>query len=274
MGVRDDDGTQHECSDANEWGTTMKKFLPGTVGLVALGMAAPAFAADLPAQAPATYTKAAELLYDWNGFYLGFNLGGGWNHNCWTNTSFLGVPTVPSFGEGCNSATGGLAGFQVGYRAQLSSLVFGLEAQGNWANLSASNASLFNLGTTNQTNIDGLGLFTGQIGFTTSSVLWYVKGGAALAHNTYNGLAAGAAFDQATETRWGAAVGTGIEVGFAPNWSFALEYDHAFMGSQNLTFTAVPVAGISRNDSISQSINMVTARIDYHFALAPDSAKY
>jgi outer membrane immunogenic protein len=37
------------------------------------------------------------------------------------------------------------------------------------------------------------------------------------------------------------------------------------MGSQNLTFTAVPVAGISRNDSISQSIEMVTARIDYHF---------
>ena len=33
----------------------MKKFLLGTVGLVALGMAAPALAADLPAR---TYTKA------------------------------------------------------------------------------------------------------------------------------------------------------------------------------------------------------------------------
>jgi outer membrane immunogenic protein len=95
--------------------------------------------------------------------------------------------------------------------------VFGPEAQGNWANLSAFNASLFNLGTTNQTNIDALALFTGQIGFTMSSVLWYVKGGAALAHNTYNGLVAGVAFDQANETRWGAAVGTGIEVGFAPS---------------------------------------------------------
>jgi outer membrane immunogenic protein len=253
--------------------TTMKKFFAGTVGLMALAMAAPAFAADLPAQAPATYTKAAEPLYDWSGFYLGINLGGGWSHNCWTNTSFLGVATVPGFGEGCNTATGGLAGGQIGYRAQLSALVFGLEAQGNWANLSASNASLFNFGTTNQTNIDALALFTGQIGFTISDVLLYVKGGAALAHNTFNGLFAGVAFDQATETRFGSVVGTGIEVGFGPNWSFALEYDHAFMGSQNLTFTAVPVAGIARNDSISQSIDMVTARVDLHFG-GPLVAKY
>jgi len=45
----------------------------------------------------------------------------------------------------------------------------------------------------------------------------------------------------------------------------ALEYDHAFMGSQNLIFTAVPVAGLSRNDSISQGIDMFTARINYRF---------
>jgi outer membrane immunogenic protein len=60
-------------------------------------------------------------------------------------------------------------------------------------------------------------------------------------------------------------VGTGIEVGFASCWSLALEYDHAFMGSQNLIFTAVPVAGLSRNDSISQGIDMFTARINYRF---------
>jgi outer membrane immunogenic protein len=114
---------------------------------------------------------------------------------------------------------------------------------------------------------------TGQIGYSWNNVLWYVKGGAALAHNTYNGLAAGAAFDQAAETRLGSAAGAGVEVGITPNLSFALEYDHAFMGSQNLTFTAVPVAGISRNDSINLGVDMVTARVNLHFG-DPVVAKY
>ena len=82
----------------------MKKFVPGIVGLAALAMAAPAFAADLP---PATYAKTVEPFYDWSGYYIGINIGGGWSHNCWTNTSFLGVATVPGVAEGCNTATGG-----------------------------------------------------------------------------------------------------------------------------------------------------------------------
>lgn len=247
----------------------MRKFLLGTVGLAALAMAAPAVAADL---APA-YVKTVEPFYDWSGYFLGINIGGGWSHNCWTNTSFLGVATVPGVAEGCNTATGGLAGGEAGYRWQVSSLVFGLEAQGDWANLSASTASFFNLGTSNQTQTDALALFTGQIGYAWNNVLWYVKGGAALAHNTYNGLAAGAGFDQAAETRLGSAAGVGIEVGFAPNWSFALEYDHGFMGSKNLTFTAIPVAAISRNDSINLGVDMVTARVNLHFG-GPVVAKY
>ena len=54
----------------------MKKFLLGTVGLVALGMAAPASAADMAAR---PYTKAPAMIaavYDWSGFYVGVN--GGW----------------------------------------------------------------------------------------------------------------------------------------------------------------------------------------------------
>ena len=58
----------------------MKKFLLGTVGLVALGMAAPAVAADLAAR---PYNQAAPVMvapmYDWSGFYIGVN--GGWGQS-------------------------------------------------------------------------------------------------------------------------------------------------------------------------------------------------
>ena len=35
-------------------------------------------------------------VYDWSGFYVGLNGGGGWSHNCWTNTATFGGPTVPT----------------------------------------------------------------------------------------------------------------------------------------------------------------------------------
>src|SRR5712671_7694058 len=113
----------------------MKKFLLGAVALAALGLAAPASAADLAAR---PYTKAPPMvaaIYDWSGFYIGVNGGGGWSRKCWDNTVFLGVPTVPSFAEGCHDASGGTAGGQIGYRWQSASWVFGIEAQGNWADL-------------------------------------------------------------------------------------------------------------------------------------------
>src|SRR5258708_8525507 len=50
----------------------MKKFLLGTVALVALGATVPALAADLAAR-PA-YTKApayVQPIYNWTGFYIG-----------------------------------------------------------------------------------------------------------------------------------------------------------------------------------------------------------
>src|SRR6266446_9167883 len=117
----------------------MKKFLLATVGLVALGMTAPASAADLAAR---PYTKAPPMIaaiYDWSGFYIGANGGWGSSRNCW---DVLPPFAVVATAEGCHDATGGVAGGQVGYRWQSGGWVFGLEAQGNWADLRGSNTSL------------------------------------------------------------------------------------------------------------------------------------
>ena len=257
----------------------MKKFFLATVGLVALGMAAPASAADLAAR---PYTKAPPpivAIYDWSGFYIGVNGGGGWSHKCWDVTNFR--TPITAFGEGCHDATGGVVGGQVGYRWQSANWVFGLEAQGDWANLRGSNVSLFIPAWTNNSKIDALGLFTGQVGYAWNNVLWYVKGGAAVTDDRYQGTvtATGALFDSASETRWGGVIGTGLEFGFAPNWSVAVEYDHLFMGNHAITTTSAGVlAGIAagntfRTDSIRQDVDMVTARINYRFG-GPVVARY
>src|ERR1700730_17863392 len=175
----------------------MKKLLLGTVGLIALGMV-PASAADLAAR---PYTKApppvAPPVYDWSGFYIGANGGWGTSRKCWDLVSNAFTPggvvtTFPTpVAEGCHDASGGTAGGQIGYRWQASSWVFGLEAQGNWADFKGSNRSLafapplFMAGFTNQSRVEAFGLFTGQIGYAWNNTLFYVKGGAAVTGDRY-----------------------------------------------------------------------------------------
>jgi outer membrane immunogenic protein len=264
----------------------MKKGLLVGVGFAVMGIV-PALAADLPAK---VYTKAPPIVaptYNWGGFYIGVDGGGASSRKCWTTGIAISVDV------GCHDATGGLAGGQIGYRWQMTNWVFGVEAQGDWANLRGSNVSA--IGTfggvpfLNQTKIDSLGLFTGQVGYAWNNVLWYGKGGAAFTHDKYYGIsqtlvvapggigviAPGAPFSTASETRWGGVVGTGVEIGFAPHWSVAVEYDHLFMGRHDLNFVSVPVlgGGFLYTDRIRQDVDMGTVRVNYTFG-GPIVAKY
>ena len=264
----------------------MKRFLLGAVGLVA--MAAPALAADLPARVYKTPTMTA-VVYDWSGLYLGGNGGWGSSHNCWGITNNLLAPGAPvgpvnpTAAEGCSTGSGAMGGGQVGYRWQASSYVFGVEVQGDWASLKGSSFSLFSPPTNvNASTINGLGLFTGQVGYAIDNVLFYVKGGGALTSDRYFGLVArgGAAYDQAGEQRWGGAAGAGFEYGFAQNWSAALEYDHVFKGTHSVNLYApgtlgLPATGggLSRTDNIGQNVDMVTVRVNYRWG-GPLVAKY
>lgn len=262
----------------------MKKYLLGTVALIAF--AAPVAAADMAAR---PYTKAPPpmiaALYDWSGFYIGANGGWGSGRKCWDVSNNAGILVAAGVAEGCHDATGGVAGGQIGYRWQAGTWVFGLEAQGNWADLSGRNASLAFGSTDNRSRIQAFGLFTGQIGYAWNNALLYVKGGAAVTDDRYDGFTnatvlgvpPGTRFDTASEARWGGTVGVGLEYGFTPNWSMAIEYDHLFMGNRNIAMTStgafLPVGALSRIDNIGQDVDLVTVRVNYRWG-GPVIAKY
>jgi outer membrane immunogenic protein len=275
----------------------LKKLLLGaiaTVAIATIAFSATAFAADLSAPthtyAPASAPMIAAPIYDWSGFYIGINGGGGSSRKCWDLLTNVSLATIPATPEGCHNATGGIVGGQIGYRWQSAAWVFGLEAQGDWSNLSGSNISVFasspsgpfpNL-LANRSKIDAIGLLTGQVGYSWNTFLLYVKGGAAVTHDRYEGftnvasagIPAGTIFDRASETRWGGVVGLGGEYAFAGNWSVGLEYDHLFMGSRsNILSTGGGVAGEDRRDNIRQDVDMLTARINYRFG-GPVVARY
>jgi len=255
----------------------MKKILLGTVGLVALGVA-PVMAADLPARA---YTKApayVAAVYDWTGFYIGANGGYGSSRKCW---DYSGTPTARlavNIADGCHDATGAVAGGQIGYNWQTGAWVFGVEAQGDWADLKGSNIANVPAGAlslTNQSKIDALGLFTGRVGYAWNNALLYVKGGAAVANDKYNSYytVSGVPYASNSETRWGAVVGGGFEYGFTPNWSFGVEYNHAFLGSRDITLNAASTAGANIVERVKQDVDIVTARVNYRWG-GPVVAKY
>ncbi len=242
----------------------MKKYLLGTVALVALAVATPAVSADLGARYPVKAPPMVSPVFDCTGFYIGINGGYGWGRSRWE--------LLPGgLSEGSHNVDGGTVGGQVGYNWQIGGWVLGLEAQGNWADFTGSNQSAIFLGTTNRTDVDAFGLFTGKVGYAWNNFMLYAKGGAAVQSvdyryfNTVTGVTGGTA----DEARWGATVGVGFEYAFAPNWSAGLEYNHLFMGKDDVAFGPAP----NVSDRIRLDTDVFTGRINYRFG-GPAVSRY
>jgi outer membrane immunogenic protein len=213
------------------------------------------------------------VIYNWSGFYIGANGGWAQAHNCWDFVTVAGLV----FSDGCRNVSGGVLGGQIGYRWQTGSFVFGLEGQGDWADLSGTRASILAPAFAERTRVNGLGLFTGQVGYAWNAALVYLKGGAAVTGTDYSILAlpGSLAVATASATRWGGTVGVGFEYGFAPNWSAGLEYDHLFMGHANNSFSVVNPIVAGALNRIGQDVDMVTLRVNYRFGWgAPLTAHY
>jgi outer membrane immunogenic protein len=198
---------------------------------------APLYKAPPPAVAPA---------YNWSGFYLGINGGGGWGHSNWnTSSDRIGL-------------SGGLVGGTAGYNWQIGSAVLGLEGDIDWANLKGTNSSaLCPAGCS--TSDTWLSTVRGRAGYAFGSVLPYVTGGLAVGDIR----AATPGFPGASNTSAGWTAGAGIEVGLTGNWSAKAEYLYVDLGKFN--------CGTSCNglptDNVSMHDNVVRAGVNYRFDL-------
>ena len=230
------------------------------------------------------YTKAPPVvavaqIYDWSGLYLGVNAGAAWSSNCWS--------VDDPFPSGCHNANGATAGGQLGYRWQAANWVFGVEGQGNWADLSGSNVSTYvnAMGATNHTKIDSFALLTAQVGYSFNNVLLYVKGGGAMVNSKYDytskpGDWYGNFYGSVSESRWNPTVGAGAEFAFAPNWSVGAEYNHVFMSSADQTLSCTgtysggyPCGFATDAMHVKQDVDMASVRLNYRFG-GPTVVKY
>ncbi|MCK1653792.1 porin family protein [Bradyrhizobium sp. 149] len=235
----------------------MKKVLLASACLFAL--AAPASAADLAAR---PYTKApvaVASVYNWTGFYLGVVGGGAWQ-----------ADSDPKM-------KGGFVGGTAGYNWQTGNVVFGLEADAAWADVSASAGAVGvipGLGlvtVTASSKTDALGTVRGRIGYAVNNVMFYGTGGYAWIDNKLSSTAtAGAIGVSISDSKFhsGWTVGAGVEAFFAPQWSVKGEYLYRSLGSETyFGNVGIPTASGSLN------FHTVQVGVNYHFG-GPIVAKY
>ena len=98
------------------------RFALAGLGLIALGAAAPANAADIRLPVKAAPPAYVHTYYNWTGFYLGGHVGYGW-------ADFSGTDPLLGAVSSSTTANGLIYGGQVGFNYQLGSWVFGIEGE-------------------------------------------------------------------------------------------------------------------------------------------------
>ena len=247
----------------------MKRIL--IAGALALAAGGQAFAADLPPgppppRAPATYVPVPVPIFSWTGVYIGVNGGYAFGDSSWTSPGGSAASCPFSCATGNFSTDGFLVGGTIGGNYQWGQFVLGVEADGDWANLTGTSSSAAGgcafAGCTTQS--DWLATVRGRAGYAWDRVLFYGTGGAA-----FGNLEAAAGvlpFSSSTQTGWTA--GAGVEFAFTPNLTGKVEYLYVNLGNQSCPAVScaaiIPgVGGVPTTVSLTE--NIVRAGINYKF---------
>jgi outer membrane immunogenic protein len=229
----------------------MKKVSAATIlaGCLAVGVLATApraNAADL-SLAPLYKAPPPEMVqaYNWTGFYLGLNGGGGWGDSHWE-------------GVGRADLSGGQVGGTAGYNWQLGRTVLGLEGDIDWSHMQGSTACpTVGVGGSCSTTETWLSTVRGRVGYTFGGVLPYVTGGLAVG----NIEAAAPGLPGGSNTNAGWTVGGGVEFALPGNWSAKAEYLHVDLGDVNCGTNC----GGTPNENVSMHEDVIRAGVNYRF---------
>ena len=251
----------------------MKKLLFARVAALAVTIAGPAFAADMPLKSETPFAAR----FNWTSCYLGGHLGGGFAHKDITDPvqlvqdSFLGAGSTNGITTVSPGPSGVVIGGQIGCDYQFaSSWVVGIEGAASGSTMKASRTVGLPLGNPDtalvRASTDFLPSVTARLGYAFDNVLVYARGGVALAGDRFNvtGSFAGAPFAfEGLDNRLGWTAGGGVDWAFSHHWSANIEYDYYQFGH----------GGVLMSDSINafagivdvkQTVQVVKVGLNFH----------
>src|SRR5262245_43180303 len=263
--------------------------------VAAIAMITSAAAADLPVRPPAPAPVMAPV-WNWSGFYIGINGGYSWGRSSRDLNFFnpLNGVIIATGTAGGRDMDGGLFSGQIGYNWQVSSWVFGIEADAQWTGQKGSTNILCavpgcfptavapgtGVGASLTDKLEWFGTIRGRVGVLVSpSWLLYATGGGAygslqtdltLSGFTAGGVPATIAGSRSSD-KFGWTVGAGVEAMFAGNWSAKLEYLYMDLGSISNSVVLPVAAGFPLGANVTSRItdNIIRAGINYHFSAGP-----
>jgi outer membrane immunogenic protein len=223
----------------------MKRGVVAFAGLVALAFAVgSATAADLPPRYQQPYAPAPVYApaFNWTGFYIGINGGGGWGRSQWDGVDKFNV-------------SGGLIGATIGYNWQINQFVLGAEGDIDWSGIRGSTTTACAPGC--DTRNHWLSTVRGRLGYAFGRVLPFVTAGLAVGDikATVPGFPAG------SSTTAGWTIGAGLEFGIVSNVSVKAEYLYVDLGNFNCGLNC----GLAPNGSVSFNANVFRAGLNVHF---------
>ena len=220
----------------------MKRVFFALVSLAAL--AGTAAAADLAASGAGALFKApiCTPVYNWTGFYIGLNGGGGWGRSSWDRPAALTSPAASLAAP-------------LGYNYQFGQGVVGLEGDVDWSDINGTTSTICPLGCTTSDN--WLSTVRGRLGYAADRFMPYITGGAAFGDIS----ASTPGFAGASTTKAGWTVGAGLEVAIVGNWTAKAEYLYVDLGNFNCGLAC----GARHDRQRVVHANIVRGGVNYRF---------
>ena len=153
-------------------------------------------------------------IYNWTGFYVGINGGGGWGNSQWDGLNKFDL-------------SGGMIGGTIGYNWQVGQIVVGAEGDIDWSGVKGNTGVL--CGASCETRNKWLATVRGRLGYAFDRFLPYITAG--LAAGDINATRPG--FPGGSSSNAGWTVGAGLEFGIASNVSIKAEYLYVDLGDFN-----------------------------------------
>ncbi len=255
----------------------MRKILFAQAAVLAVTLAGPAVAADLPLKSEVPYVAPR---FSWTSCYLGGHLGGARAAKDVTDPVFLveenliapgtttGVTTVST------TPTGAVIGGEIGCDYQFASnVVVGIEGTASGSTMRGSQIVSLHDSPPDvalvQTNTDLLVSVTGRIGYAFDNVLLYGRGGFAMAGDKYNVSGGsvngnGTPFDfLGVENRLGWVAGGGVDWAFSRHWSMNVEYNYYQFGTKT-TLMADQISQLTGTVDVKQNVQVVKVGFNFH----------
>jgi outer membrane immunogenic protein len=212
--------------------------------LLRISLAAAALATVSTAAISADYAPAPPEMRPtiWSGLYIGGNLGYGFGGKDEVSITSDVEGTIDDIDE--LELHGIFGGAQIGYDVQFDGLVFGAVIDFEASDIGDDFEKDFVVSGNNDqlrvdASIDWWGTLRARLGWSFDSVLVYGTGGLAWGIVDYdiradNFTTGGSGHIDSSDTRWGYAVGGGVEVAIDDSWSVGGEYLYVNLGDYDI----------------------------------------